>query len=330
VSPFGARGPDFYRYVAEDTVRIQVQGQTVSLVPVSVRPRVAPTPEVPLLVLGTFYLDTQRAAVARARFGFIGNDGSLPASLGRLETFMELDNALWHGQYWLPFQQRREVLFNSKLLGGAVAARVINRFTEMEFNTGWRPTGAPVQLTWTQRKDAFAEWRGDVGGNAGDFSTRDFDDLRIATETADPLRHASRVQLHYERANHLFRYNRVEGAYLGVGARLTPPDPRRERWQLYGTAGWAFAEGTPRGELGAPPPAWTGGRRRPSTGASATSSPSAPPTTGTGSTPSPPSSGDRTSATTTTPPAPRPRLPSGRATGPGGSAGAWRSRTPSR
>jgi hypothetical protein len=251
VSPFGARGPEFYRYLAEDTVRITVQGQTVTLLPVSVRPRVAPTAEAPLLVLGTFYLDTERAAVARARFGFIGNDGSLPPSLGRLETFLELDNALWHGRYWLPFQQRREVLFNSKLLGGAVAARVINRFTEMEFNTGWKPAGDRVTLTWAQQTNAFAEWRGDVGSDAGDYSTRDFDDLRIATETADPRGQGLRVQLHYERANHLFRYNRVEGAFLGVGGRLTPPDPRRERWQLYGTAGWALAESTARGEVGA-------------------------------------------------------------------------------
>src|SRR5690606_10689563 len=27
-------------------------------------------------------------------------------------------------------------------------------------------------------------------------------------------------------------------------------DPSRDRWQLYGTGGWALAEGTPRGEVG--------------------------------------------------------------------------------
>lgn len=250
ISPFGGRGPEFYRYEADDTVRITVQGETVTLVPLSVTPRVDPGGDTPLLVLGTFFIDTERAAVARARFGFIGDEGGLPASLGRLETFLELDNALWQGRYWLPFQQRREVLFNSRVMGGAIAARVINRFTEIEFNTGWAPTGERIRLSWSQEADAFADWRADVGEDAGEYSTRDFADLRIATEMADPGSSALQLRLHVDRANHLFRYNRVEGAFLGLGARLTPPNPRRERWQLYGTAGWAFAEGTPRGELG--------------------------------------------------------------------------------
>jgi hypothetical protein len=249
LSPFGARGPEFYRYVAEDTVRIQVQGETISLVPLSVQPRIPPTRESPLLVLGTFFIDVERAAVARARFGFIGSEGVLPPSLGRLETFLELDNALWQGQYWLPFHQRREVLFNSALLGGKLAARVINRFVEMELNTGYESTGDRVQLNWTRDPDAFADWRADVGEDASRFSTLDFADLRIATQAATPGRTAPRVRPHYQRANHLFRYNRVEGAFLGAGAHLVPPDPRSDRWQVYGTAGWAFAEGTPRGEL---------------------------------------------------------------------------------
>ncbi|MDQ3556848.1 MAG: hypothetical protein M3409_08735, partial [Gemmatimonadota bacterium] len=52
----------------------------------------------------------------------------------------------------------------------------------------------------------------------------------------------------YESADQLFRFNRVEGAFLGVGAILEPRDPDA-RWQLFGTGGWAFAEGTARGEL---------------------------------------------------------------------------------
>src|SRR5690606_29746420 len=108
----------------------------------------------------------ERAAVARARFGFIGDEGALPASIGRLETFLELDNALWEGEYWLPFQQRREILFNSKLLGGAITARVINRFTELELNTGWTRDGDRFRLSWGAEPDAFAGWRADVGEDA--------------------------------------------------------------------------------------------------------------------------------------------------------------------
>lgn len=255
VNPFGPRGPAHYRYSAEDTVRIRVQDETVTLIPVVVRPRDARAASGTLLVVGTFYLDPQRAAVARARFGFAGRASDLSAALGRLETYLELDNALRAGRYWLPYQQRREVVFNSTLLGGAVAARIVNRFGDYRFNTGWTPSGPPADLVWRLRpdKEAFAGWRQEVGEEAGRFSSADFADLRLATSTAagsDPARNAPKTQLHYERGSHLFRYNRVEGPFLGLGARLIPPDPRRDRWQVYATAGWAFAESTARGEAG--------------------------------------------------------------------------------
>ncbi|HET7322681.1 MAG TPA: hypothetical protein VFI96_09320 [Longimicrobiaceae bacterium] len=252
VNPFGRRGPEFYRYRSGDTIRITVQGETVTLLPVEVRPRVDPSETDRVLVVGTFYLDVQRAAVARARFGFVSAEGVLPPSVGRLDTYLELENALWQGRYWLPYQQRREVMIDSRVLGGAVAARVVNRVVSLEINTGWEPIGKPVQLVWKLQpeKDPFADWRSDVGAEAGKYSTSDFADLRIATEAAAaPPGGGPRLELHYERGSDLFRYDRVEGLYLGLGARLLPSDPRRERWQLYGTAGWAFAEGTARGEL---------------------------------------------------------------------------------
>jgi hypothetical protein len=255
VNPFGSRGPAYYRYTAEDTVRIRVQNETVTLVPVAVRPRAAGGAPNVLLVLGTFYLDPERAAVARARFGFAGRANDLSAALGQMETFLELENALWDGRYWLPFQQRREVVFNSSLLGGTIAARIVNRFVDYDFNTGWTPTGPPVQLAWNLRpeREAFAGWRQEVGEEAGQFSISDFEDLRLATRAAAGAAAGSapRLHLHYESGSDLFRYNRVEGPFVGLGARLTPPDPRHDRWAVYGTAGWAFAESTARGELSA-------------------------------------------------------------------------------
>lgn len=255
VNPFGSRGPSYYRYTAEDTVRIRVRNETVTLVPVAVRPRAAGGAPNVLLVLGTFYLDPERAAVARARFGFAGRANDLSAALGKMETFLELENALWGGRYWLPFQQRREVVFNSSLLGGTIAARIVNRFVDYDFNTGWTPTGPPVQLAWKLRpeREAFAGWRQEVGEEAGQFSISDFEDLRLATRAAagSAAGSAPRLHLHYESGSDLFRYDRVEGPFLGLGARLTPPDPRHDRWAVYGTAGWAFAESTARGEVSA-------------------------------------------------------------------------------
>ncbi len=58
-----------------------------------------------------------------------------------------------------------------------------------------------------------------------------------------------RAVLRYERADHLVRYNRVEGAFLGAAVRVEPNDPDRRDWHLYAHAGWAFAETVARGEL---------------------------------------------------------------------------------
>lgn len=252
VNPFSANGPRYYRYTAEDTIRVGLQGEELVLLPISVRPRstVATDSDTQLLI-GTFYVDVQRAAVARARVGFAGRDRILPRSLGQVESFFELENGLWEGRYWLPFRQRRDILMESQLLGGAVTARVVNRFDLMELNTGWQPTGEMVRLDWklVDQATAFAGWRAPVGDEESALSAEDFADLRLATSAESRGAESTQIQLHFDRASHLLRYNRVEGPFLGLGARIVPPNPNQNRWQVYGTAGYAIAENTARGEL---------------------------------------------------------------------------------
>ena len=251
LNPFSASGPRYYRYMAEDTVRIRLPDELLTLVPITVRPRVEPDAADLRLVLGTFYIDVTRAAVARARVGFAGRDRLLPRTLGQVESFFELENGLWEGQYWLPFRQRRDVLIESQLLGGAVTGRVVNRFLDFDINTGWQPSGDQVVLDWNLGSEPrpFEGWRAPIGDEESDLSLEDFADLRLATRAEARPRTGPRLQLHYSRGSDLFRYNRVEGPYVGLGARLTPPDPSRNRWELYGTVGWAFAEETARGQL---------------------------------------------------------------------------------
>ncbi|MDR0787098.1 MAG: hypothetical protein LBG44_04435 [Gemmatimonadota bacterium] len=253
LNPFSAEGPRYYRYQTGDTIRVRTTDQLLTLVPIEVRPRVPiKMSDVPLVV-GTFYLDADRAAVARARVGFAGGSGGLPRVMGQIETFLEFENALWDDRFWLPFRQRRDILFESRLLGGGVTARVVNRFDDIRLNTGWEPTGRMTTLTWSDTRDrqAFENWRAPIGDEESELTAQDFADLRIVStlggdENADA---AARLRLHYDRGNHLFRFNRVEGPYLGVGASLSPVFPRLNRREVYGTAGWAFAENTPRGEL---------------------------------------------------------------------------------
>lgn len=252
LNPFSASGPRYYRYQAEDTVRIRLPSETLTLVPVQVRPRVANAENADVrLLVGTFYVDTARGAVARARVGFAGRDRTLPRSLGQIESFFELENGLWEGQYWLPFRQRRDVVIESRLLGGGVTGRVVNRFTDIELNTGWAPAGEMVRLEWLSddEANAFTDWVSPVGDEESELAVEDFADLRLATQAESRPRGGLQLQFHYDRGSDLFRFNRVEGPFAGLGARLLPPDPQRNRWELYGTGGYAISENAGRGEL---------------------------------------------------------------------------------
>jgi len=250
VHPFGERGPEFYRYLAGDTIRIYTQAGSVALVPVTVQPRASTGSRSLRLVVGSFWIDTERAAVARARFGFTEPGGGL---IGQTGTFLELENGLWEGRYWLPFRQRRELQVSSSLLGGGVSGRIVNAFEGYELNTGWVPERPERTLLVREAARAsdtlFTGWAAVVGADAAAARSSDFDDLRLVITGTTPGASALRLTPYYARGEDLFRYNRVEGPYLGVGARLMPADPLKRRWDLYGTAGWAFTEQAARGEL---------------------------------------------------------------------------------
>jgi hypothetical protein len=252
VHPFSWRGLDFYRYTAGDTVRVRTQQGVTTLVPVTIRQRAGIT-DTARTVAGTFWVDVDRSAVARARFGFAERRGGLFAA--ESGVFFELENGLVGGRFWLPYRQRREIQVSSPLFGGAVAIRMITAMGGYRLNTGWQPENPGQQRLVRQvvpGDSVFAGFTRAVGDVATGLDIADFGDLRVAVRPPPSANAAPvRVSLRYERGDHLFRYNRVEGAYLGLGVRVEPRDPDRRDWDLYGTAGYALAEGTARGELSA-------------------------------------------------------------------------------
>ena len=264
VHPFSWRGLDFYHYAAGDTVRVRTLQGVTTLVPVTVRQRPGIT-DTARTVAGTFYVDVDRAAVARARFGFVDRRGGLlPAESG---VFFELENGLVEGRFWLPYRQRRELQVSSPLFGGAAAIRIVSTFSRYQIDTGWRPEqpGQRLVRDIAPGDSVFAGFARAVGEPAAGFDIGDFADLRAAVRPPDAEPGAVRVSLlRYERGDHLFRYNRVEGAYLGLAAKLEPGDPDDRDWDVYATGGWAFAEGTARGEVSArfhPQPSLANGPR---------------------------------------------------------------------
>jgi len=204
-----------------------------------------------LLVAGSFGIDVDRAAVARARFGFVEPRRGL--RLVETGTFFELENALVQNRFWLPYQQRRELQAASLLAGSGAVARFVTTFSSHELNTGWTaPDEARTALirAITPGDSAFRGWNAPIGSGAADYDVTDFADLRRAiaegTSRDGPPVH---VVMRPARADHLFRYNRVEGPFVGLAAVVEPRLLAERWWSLYGTGGWAFAEGTPRGEV---------------------------------------------------------------------------------
>jgi hypothetical protein len=253
VHPFSSAGLTHYRYRAGGRVRVTTAEGVVTLVPISVRP----TPAGLLdqgeerLVAGTFWVDEDRAAVARARFGFIERSGRwLVTETG---AFFELESALVGRRFWLPWRQRRELQIASPLLGGAAAVRVVTTLSGFDLNTGWEAEEPGSHLVWGLEGGAFA---GLPDVDHGDTDIADFSDL-VSLVRPPSRTEGLRAALRYDRGDHLVRYNRVEGAFLGAAVRLEPVDPDRRAWHLYAHAGWAFAEATARGELAL---RWTPGR----------------------------------------------------------------------
>jgi hypothetical protein len=245
VHPFSFRGIDFYHYAAGNPVRVTTSEGVTTLVPITVRPRPGTLEQADdyRLVAGTFWVDHDRAAVARARFGFVERGGRLVVT--ETGVFFELESALVGGQYWLPYRQRREIQIGSPLLGGAAAIRIVTTLSGFELNTGWSANERGARLVWEIRPGGF---EGTPPLDAEPTDIADFADLVQVVRTP-PGTHGVRTALRYERADHLFRYNRVEGAFVGLGVRMAPADPERRDWSAYAHAGWAFAEATARGEL---------------------------------------------------------------------------------
>lgn len=246
VHPFSYPGIGVYRYRAGNRIRVTTREGVTTLLPIVVRP----TPEAlarpdtaARLVAGTFWVDVDRAAVARARFGFIERGGGLLVT--ETGAFFELESALVGGRYWLPYRQRRELQISSPLLGGTAAIRVVTHLSGFELNTGWTPEAAGTRLVWALADGAFERVPAPEGAGTDIADFRDLAPLVRPPARTDGVR----TVLRYDRGDHLFRYNRVEGVFVGVGARVEPRDPDRRDWHLYGHAGWAFAEGVPRGEL---------------------------------------------------------------------------------
>ncbi len=248
--PVAPDAEQVYDYRVTDSLTLAYGGlEQVRVYELQVRPR---RPDRPGFV-GTLYLDRERASIVRMAFSFT------PSSY--VDPYLDyirisLDNALWLGEFWLPYRQeaevRRELPALDFLAGSVIRSRF--RVSEYDFNIP-----LPDFL-----------FRGPLVVNAGpadrlaeyDFERGLYDDVEEMglapsdelAEVQDQIREIglqqalsglAPVRLHLSGASGLVRYNRVEEFAVGVGTTVRLPALGTDEPLLRLVGGWALGPDRP-------------------------------------------------------------------------------------
>jgi len=272
----------------DTVVTLRPGGRDIPIVRVRVDPRPAHAVAPTVVFRGDIELDAERAQIVRMRgyFVTVGRRRSVRARVlaSQVEAvaYVELENGEFEQRYWLPTYQRVEAQAAVPLLGDHRAVfRVVSRFRRVAVNPGDAPAtpasdvtalGAdrvaaegdstrllrpfpagdtlgvvPHRLTFAPADsvDAFQAWSRELGELSGEARADDFLDVAPDTwrATGPPL-----LRVRYHHAADLFHYNRVEGAYTGLGAEAKLRDAA-PGVIMRAAAGWAWAEGTLRGRV---------------------------------------------------------------------------------
>lgn len=267
VHPLATDRDRFYTFSGGDTVVTMRTGtRAIPIVHVRVRPR-EDVKERVLLFDGELDLDASRGALVKLRGHFVRrNDkpqGGLVAkavgSLVESVAFIEYENAERSEKYWLPARQRLELQVASPFTGdGRAVIRIVSRFGEMAVNdttlSDATLASADSMRQFMRRRltyapsdslDRFNEWQGTIGSLVEGMHSDDFAAIgpdRWRT-TGPP-----RAEFMSPRGADVLHFNRVEGLYTGVGAKLSLRDVA-PGVVARGTVGYAWNEQTVRGRV---------------------------------------------------------------------------------
>lgn len=234
VHPAAQGSEAVYDFRLADSVTIRFAGPqgSVQVYEVEVRPRDFGAPG----FIGSVFIDRNNAAIVRMNFTFT------PSSY--VDDYLDyirisLDNSLWDGRYWLPYEQRvelrRELPFLDFPTGTVIRGRY--RIRGYEFNPELSPNlflAAPVSALPRAQLRAFPF-------EQGLYDELDRDGLAPLPELAEIRAEAARMvgrrylsglarsRLWVPNASHALRYNRSEGVVLGLGGSFTPLGVLRTR-----------------------------------------------------------------------------------------------------
>ncbi|MEZ4455677.1 MAG: hypothetical protein R2882_03865 [Gemmatimonadales bacterium] len=238
--PLSADGLPDYDIRIADSLVIRTAAASVVLTALEVRPRDPGRPG----VIGTFYLDRDRAAIVRSTLSFTAaayRDPTLEDIVVRLER------SLVDGRYWLPYRQDIEIRRRSAVVDFPVRGIIRAR---------WEVDGYRFNEPMPERVRLGAAIGGRLTPGGGPFegSLLAAVDTSVAPASAADLEAARRlaaaslrgrlgglppVRLGMSRVSEILRVNRVEGLRVGAGVagrgRFGPAD-RAALSAGYGTA----------------------------------------------------------------------------------------------
>lgn len=216
-----------YDFALGDSLSLRFAGlpEPIRVYELRVRPRNLDDPG----FVGTVFVDRASAAVVRMRFTFT------PSSY--VDPYLDyirisLDNALWDGRYWLPYQQRVEIRRELPVfdfpLGSVIRGRYtisgyrLNEPLPLSLFQGPRVTALPepTRRAFPFERDLYADLEAEGLGPAPDL-----DEIRAQAVDLAQRRYLGGLRplrLYVPGASSALRYNRAEGTVLGAGLSYRP------------------------------------------------------------------------------------------------------------
>jgi len=220
VHPLAAEGPARYDYRLGDTVTIQSPSGRLVLIAIDVRPKDLGQPG----VVGTLYLDRDRAQVVRSLFSFTPaayRDRALE------DIVVGLERSLIENRHWLPHGQTIEIRRRSPVVEFPLRGVIRGEWTIGDYQLNPDLEGVPWEgpsIGGLRRPGLGGDWSAPLAAVV-DSSLRPRSHEEVAAIRAGAVRVARarlldglpRFGLAVSRVSEVFRFNRVQGLALGAG-----------------------------------------------------------------------------------------------------------------
>ena len=241
VHPVAPGSESIYDYRLADSLTVTIPSPVaeIRVYELEIRPK---DPEAPS-VIGSLFLERGTGAIVRMSFTFT------PASYvdERLDYIrLSLDNSLWDGRYWLPYRQevelRRELPIIEFLGGSVIRGRFEIR--NYRFNPQLPETlfrGGPFTSVPAAEQASFPFESGlnDQLADEGLDPSPEMEAIREQAMAVLENRYLSGLKparLHVPSVSSVYRYNRAEGSFVGVGTSFRPGST----WRVLSRGGYAF------------------------------------------------------------------------------------------